>query len=82
MAGGIDHSVWPLYAQATSCREQAKSFGNNPADKALHQEALAEADIARLARLAGHKPLLRRLLERLRPHRQEPGSEQTSSRSP
>jgi hypothetical protein len=31
----------------------------------------AEADAARAARLAGHKSLVRRLVERLRPHRQE-----------
>jgi hypothetical protein len=39
----------------------------------------AQADAARAARLAGQKPLLRRLLERLRPHRQEPGSDPQST---
>jgi hypothetical protein len=55
------------------------SIGNNPADKAPHERAMAEADVARLARLAGHKPLLQRLLERLRPHRQEPGGDPLSN---
>jgi hypothetical protein len=36
---------------------------------------IAKADAHRAGRLAGHKPLLRRVLERLQPHRQEPGSE-------
>jgi len=35
----------------------------------------AEADAVRAARLAGRRPLLRRVLERLRPHRQEPASD-------
>jgi hypothetical protein len=53
------------------------SMGNSPAEKAIgkqHSERLmAKADADRAARLAGHKSLFRRLLERLRPHRQEPG---------
>jgi hypothetical protein len=53
------------------------SFGNNPADSAQgkwHTDPLrAKADADRAARLAGHKSPFRRLLERLRPHRQEPG---------
>ena len=32
----------------------------------------AQADADRAARLAGHKSPFRRLLDRLRPHRQEP----------
>jgi hypothetical protein len=36
---------------------------------------MAKADADRARRLAGHKPLFRRLLERLRPHREEPGSD-------
>jgi hypothetical protein len=52
------------------------SMGNSPADKYLKSERLmAKADADRAARLAGHKPLIERLLERLRPHRQEPGSD-------
>jgi len=38
-----------------------------------------QADAARAARLAGHKSLFRRLLERLRPYRQEPGSDPQST---
>jgi hypothetical protein len=39
----------------------------------------ASADADRAARLAGHKSLFRRLLERLRPHRQEPGDDSHGS---
>jgi hypothetical protein len=50
------------------------SFGNNPADSAAgkqHSERFtAKADADRAARLAGRKSLVQRLLERLRPHRQ------------
>jgi hypothetical protein len=51
------------------------SFGNNPADsRKTHLDPLiAQADAGRAARLAGHKSLLRRVLERLRPHSQEYG---------
>jgi len=53
------------------------SFGNNPADSAQgkwHTDRLrAQADADRAARSAGHKSPFRRLLERLRPRRQEPG---------
>ena len=35
----------------------------------------AQADADRAARLAGHKSPFRRLLDRLRPHRQEPGGD-------
>ena len=35
----------------------------------------AQADANRAARLAGHKSPFRRLLDRLRPHRQEPGGD-------
>jgi hypothetical protein len=59
------------------------SFGSNPADKAIGKARLdqlaAQADVDRAARLAGHKSLLRRVLERLRPHRQEPGAEPQSN---
>jgi len=52
------------------------SMGNSPADRAIgkqHSERLmAKADADRAARLAGHKSPARRLLERLRPHRQQP----------
>ena len=55
------------------------SFGNSPADSAEGKQRLdrltAQADAYRAGRLAGRKSLLRRMLERLRPHRQEPGSE-------
>ena len=36
---------------------------------------MAQADAKRAARLAGHKSPFRRLLDRLRPHRQEPGGD-------
>jgi hypothetical protein len=52
------------------------SFGNNPADDAAGTQYSdryrADADASRAARLAGHKSLARRLLERLKPHRREP----------
>ena len=53
------------------------SIGNSPADRDWHVERLrAKADADRAGRLAGHKPpLFQRLLERLRPHREEPGSD-------
>ena len=38
----------------------------------------AQADADRAARLAGHKSPFRRLLDRLRPHRQEPGGDPQS----
>ena len=51
------------------------SMGNSPAEKYFGPERLrAKADADRAARLAGRKPLIERLLERLRPHRKEPGS--------
>ena len=59
------------------------SFGNNPADgagfKQNSERLMAKADADRAARLAGHKSLFRRLLERLRPHRQKPGGDPHSS---
>jgi hypothetical protein len=59
------------------------SIGNNPADGAWSEQRrdkfAADADAARAARLAGHKSSLRRLLERLRPHRQEPGDDSHGS---
>lgn len=52
------------------------SFGNNPGDHAWSQEKLrkltAQADADRAARTGGYKSPLRRLLGRLRPHRQKP----------
>ena len=55
------------------------SFGNNPADEAGFKQnserLMAKADADRAARLAGHKSLFRRLLERLRPHVQQPISD-------
>ena len=42
----------------------------------------AEADADRAARLAGHKPLVRRLLERLRLRRQEPDGDPHGSYGP
>jgi hypothetical protein len=54
------------------------SFGNSPADGAFDRDKYdrlrAKADVDRAGRLAGYKPLWRRLLERLRPHREGPGS--------
>jgi hypothetical protein len=59
------------------------SFGNNPAEdaagKQYRDQRMAQADAERAARLAGRKSLFRRLLERLRPHRQEPGSDSLGS---
>jgi hypothetical protein len=42
----------------------------------------ARADADRAARLAGHKSPFRRLLERLRPHRQEQGGDPQSDDEP
>jgi hypothetical protein len=59
------------------------SFGNNPADSAAgkqqYERFTAKADADRAARLAGRKSLFQRLLERLRPHRQEPGGDSQSN---
>ena len=59
------------------------SFWNNPADDAVGEQyrdqKMASAEAARAARLAGHKSLFRRLAERLRPHRQEPGGDPQSN---
>jgi hypothetical protein len=59
------------------------SIGNNPADGAWAEQRrykfAADADAARAARLAGHKSPFRRLLKRLRPHRQEPGDDSHGS---
>jgi hypothetical protein len=57
------------------------SFGNSPLDDAgswsykRHEKLVAQADAERAARLAGHKSPFRRLLDRLRPHRQEQGGD-------
>ena len=59
------------------------SFWNNPADDAVGEQyrdsKMASAEAARAARLAGHKSLFRRLVERLRPHRQERVSDPQSN---
>jgi hypothetical protein len=59
------------------------SFGNSPAEGAeanrRRDRLTAQADAYRARRLAGRKSLLRRVLGRLRPHRQEPGSEPPGS---
>ena len=39
----------------------------------------AQADVARAARLAGYKSPFRRILDRLRPHRQQPASDPESN---
>ena len=40
---------------------------------------IAKADADRAARLAGRKSLIRRMLERLRPHQQEPQGDPQSN---
>ena len=59
------------------------SFWNNPADDAVGDQyrakKIASAEAARAARLAGHESLFRRLVERLRPHRQEPRGDPQSN---
>jgi hypothetical protein len=59
------------------------SFGNNPADSAArkqHSERfMAKADADRAARSAGRKPFFQRLLEHLRPQRQEQGGDSQSN---
>ena len=52
-----------------SAHEQSKG------SKEKYDRLKAKADADRAGRLAGHKPFLQRLLERLRPHRQEPASD-------
>ena len=47
----------------------------NAMSKARLDQLAAQADAYRAARLAGHKSLLRRLLERLHPHREQPGGD-------
>jgi hypothetical protein len=55
------------------------SFGNNPADSAAgkqHSERfMAKADADRAAAATGRKSFFQRLLERLRPQRQELGGD-------
>jgi hypothetical protein len=59
------------------------SSWNNPAEDAAGKQyvdrLMAKADADRAAHLAGHKSLFRRLVERLRPHRQEPGGDPQSN---
>jgi hypothetical protein len=47
----------------------------NAYSKMRLDQLTAQADVDRVARLAGHKSLLRRVLERLRPHRQARGGD-------
>jgi hypothetical protein len=51
----------------------------NAYSKARLDQLAAQAEIDRAARLAGHKSLLRRVLERLRPHHQELGGDPQSN---
>ena len=46
--------------------------------KARVDHLAARADADRLARMAGYKSPFRRLLDRLRPHRQQPGADALS----
>jgi hypothetical protein len=59
------------------------SFWNNPAEDAVGEQyrdsRMASAEADRAARLAGHQSLFRRLVERLRPHRQGPSGDPQSS---
>jgi hypothetical protein len=58
-------------------------MGNSPADSApgklRSDQLMAQAEADRAARLAGRKSLFRRLLEGMRPDRQEPGGDSHSS---
>ena len=55
------------------------SMGNSPADREIGkrntERLMAKADADRAGRLAGRKPFVERLLERLRRHRDRPGSD-------
>jgi len=51
----------------------------NAYSKARLDQLTAQADADRAARWAGHKSLLRRMLERLRPHRQALGGDPQSN---
>jgi len=55
-------------------------FGRDPQEWARKMTAKAEAD--RQARLAGYKSPFRRLLDRLRPHRQKQGDDPQSDHGP
>jgi hypothetical protein len=79
-ATDLDRPGYPLYDQATDVGVD-NVFGNNPADsRKTHLDPLmAQADADRAARLAGHTSLLRRVLERLRPHGQEHGGDPRSN---
>jgi hypothetical protein len=59
------------------------SLGGGPLEnqdfKARVDHLAAQADADRAARMAGYKPPLRRLLDRLRPHRHQPGADSHSS---
>jgi hypothetical protein len=51
------------------------SFIENPGEPPNYDRLRAEADADRAARLLRRKSPVRRLLERLRPHRKGPGSD-------
>jgi hypothetical protein len=55
------------------------SMGNSPADSPWankrYDRLMAQADAERAGHLAERKSVFRRLLERLWPHREEPGSD-------
>jgi hypothetical protein len=55
------------------------SLGGGPLEnqdfKARVDHLAAQADADRAARIAGYKSPFRRLLDRLRPHRQQPGAD-------
>jgi hypothetical protein len=62
------------------------SWGNSPGDGVGGTNSyesrdwlMAQAEANRAARLAGHKSIFRRMLEHLRPQRQEPGSDSHGS---
>jgi hypothetical protein len=48
---------------------------DSPSANTKYNQLRAQADADRARRLTGHKPLLERLLERLRPHREAPASD-------
>ena len=59
------------------------SLGGGPLEnqdfKARVDHLAAQADADRVARMAGYKSPFWRLLDRLRPHRQQPGTDSHSS---
>jgi hypothetical protein len=72
----MDHLALPAVGSIHPIdREQAMSMPDGAMGKEKYDRLKAKADADRAGRSAGRKPLVERLLDRLRPHRKEPGSD-------